>query len=53
MISAFLVAETLARYAINLKYEDLPQDVVRTAKRRPPHKATRTGTPRHSFAERV
>ena len=27
------VAETLARYAINLKYEDLPQDVVRTAKR--------------------
>ena len=27
------VAETLARYAINLKYEDLPQEVVRTAKR--------------------
>ena len=27
------VAETLAGYAINLKYEDLPQDVVRMAKR--------------------
>jgi 2-methylcitrate dehydratase len=27
------VAEKLARYAINLKYEDLPQEVVRTAKR--------------------
>ena len=27
------VAETLARYAINLRYEDLPPDVVRTAKR--------------------
>jgi 2-methylcitrate dehydratase len=27
------VAETLAHYAINLKYDDLPQDVVRTAKR--------------------
>jgi 2-methylcitrate dehydratase len=27
------VAETLARYAIDLKYEDLPQQVVRTAKR--------------------
>jgi 2-methylcitrate dehydratase len=27
------VAETLARYAVNLKYEDLPPDVVRTAKR--------------------
>src|SRR5271163_3538892 len=27
------VAETLARYAIDLKYEDLPEDVVRTAKR--------------------
>jgi 2-methylcitrate dehydratase len=27
------VAETLARYAINLKYEDLPEEVVRTAKR--------------------
>jgi 2-methylcitrate dehydratase len=27
------VADALVRYAINLKYEDLPQDVVRTAKR--------------------
>ena len=27
------VAEALARYAINLKYEDLPHEVVRTAKR--------------------
>ncbi|HEV2546130.1 MAG TPA: MmgE/PrpD family protein [Stellaceae bacterium] len=27
------VAETLSRYAIDLKYEDLPQDVVRLAKR--------------------
>jgi 2-methylcitrate dehydratase len=27
------IAETLARYAINLKYEDLPREVVRTAKR--------------------
>jgi 2-methylcitrate dehydratase len=27
------VAETLARYATTLKYEDLPQDVVRTVKR--------------------
>jgi 2-methylcitrate dehydratase len=27
------VAETLARYAVDLKYEDLPQQVVRTAKR--------------------
>jgi 2-methylcitrate dehydratase len=27
------VAEKLARYAINLKYEDLPQEVVRTTKR--------------------
>ncbi len=27
------VAVTLARYAINLKYEDLPADVIRTAKR--------------------
>jgi 2-methylcitrate dehydratase len=27
------VAETLARYAITLTYEDLPQEVVRTAKR--------------------
>src|SRR5258707_3635020 len=29
----FSVAETLARYAIGLKYEDLPDDVVRIAKR--------------------
>ena len=28
-----LVAETLARYATSLKYEDLPPDVVRVAKR--------------------
>jgi 2-methylcitrate dehydratase len=27
------VAETLAHYAVNLKYEDLPPEVVRTAKR--------------------
>ena len=27
------VAETLARYAINLKYEDLPAEVIRVAKR--------------------
>jgi 2-methylcitrate dehydratase len=27
------VAETLARYAVNLKYEDLPPEVIRTAKR--------------------
>jgi hypothetical protein len=27
------VAETLARYATNLKYEDLPPEVARTAKR--------------------
>jgi 2-methylcitrate dehydratase len=27
------VAETLARYALSLKYEDLPEDVVRLAKR--------------------
>ena len=27
------MAEALARYAINLKYEDLPHEVVRTAKR--------------------
>jgi 2-methylcitrate dehydratase len=27
------VAETLARYAVSLKYEDLPAEVVRTAKR--------------------
>ena len=28
-----VLAETLARYAANLKYEDLPEDVVRLAKR--------------------
>jgi 2-methylcitrate dehydratase len=27
------LAETLARYAANFKYEDLPEDIVRTAKR--------------------
>src|SRR5436853_2352478 len=27
------VGETLAKYAVNLKYEDLPPEVVRTAKR--------------------
>src|SRR5215470_16674441 len=27
------LAETLARYAVNLKYEDIPGDVVRIAKR--------------------
>src|SRR5215470_2734662 len=28
-----ILAETLARYAANLKYEDIPEDVVRLAKR--------------------
>jgi 2-methylcitrate dehydratase PrpD len=31
--SSQVLAETLARYAVNLKYEDIPEDVVRIAKR--------------------
>ena len=31
--SGQVLAETLARYAANLKYEDIPEDVVRLAKR--------------------